>query len=500
MWAHYHCVNSIDAALRLLDEHRERAVVVAGATDVMPELFQGTRPHAPVVVDISRVLQPHDVTVDAEGIVHLGPLTTLADCATSPRLSHHAFPLVQAVLSVGSPSIRNRGTVVGNLVSAAAAADTIPPLLALGARLRIESRSSRRQLRLDEFLLSHRINRLRSDELVTDVAFPAMRDNQRGVFIKHALRESEAVAVVNVAVWIDQRCGIIDGARIAIGGASPRAILAPEAAAPLIGARLTPAAVERSAEVAATVVQPVDDIRASGTYRRKMIRVLVQRALEALADGGGRDACPTRPVRLGPSEASAGPRPLPESVDLHRGRPIVVTINGQVRSFACGHGGSLMRLLREQAGLTSVKNGCERGDCGACTVLLDGMAVKSCLVPAERAHLADVVTVDSLGRRDALAPLQRAFLDHGAVQCGYCTPGMLLVAKALWDERGGRPTFEDIIQAISGNLCRCTGYHKIIEAIADGGVAAEEGGASVGEGRRVSEAGDCRSRPRDATT
>jgi len=124
----------------------------------------------------------------------------------------------------------------------------------------------------------------------------------------------------------------------------------------------------------------------------------------------------------------------------------------------------LVEVLRDRLGLTGTKVGCEEGECGACTVLLDGKAVVSCLLPAMKAQGRKVETVEGLAAEGKLHPLQQAFIDCGAVQCGYCTPGMLMSAKALLDENPS-PSEEEIREAISGNLCRCTGYRKIVEAI-----------------------------------
>jgi carbon-monoxide dehydrogenase small subunit len=124
----------------------------------------------------------------------------------------------------------------------------------------------------------------------------------------------------------------------------------------------------------------------------------------------------------------------------------------------------LLDVLRDALGLMGTKEACGQGECGACTVLLDGQPVTSCLVPALKAQGREVMTVEGLASGGELHPLQKAFIEHGAVQCGYCTPGMLMSAKALLD-RNPHPTEEEIKEAISGNLCRCTGYVKIVEAI-----------------------------------
>jgi carbon-monoxide dehydrogenase small subunit len=124
---------------------------------------------------------------------------------------------------------------------------------------------------------------------------------------------------------------------------------------------------------------------------------------------------------------------------------------------------TLLQALRE-LGYMEIKNGCEKGDCGSCAVLLDGLPVNSCLVLAVQAQGREITTVRALGSKENLHPLQENFVKHGAIQCGFCTPGMLLSAKALLDKNPS-PTRDEITQSISGNLCRCTGYVKIIEAI-----------------------------------
>ncbi len=146
------------------------------------------------------------------------------------------------------------------------------------------------------------------------------------------------------------------------------------------------------------------------------------------------------------------------------------TVNGAPRELDCAPGATLLEVLRE-AGYTSVKQGCDcEGACGACTVLLEGEPVLSCILPALKARGRRVQTVEALGDPSRPHALQRAFVEAGAVQCGFCTPGMLLAAKALLDRRPS-PTDEEIAEGLSGNLCRCTGYVKIAEAVRIAAVA-----------------------------
>ncbi len=144
--------------------------------------------------------------------------------------------------------------------------------------------------------------------------------------------------------------------------------------------------------------------------------------------------------------------------------PLTMTVNGRLVTVEIGADELLVDVLRDRLGLTGTKIGCSEGECGACTVIMDGDAVLSCLLPGLRAQGRSITTIEGLSDGVTLHPLQQAFVDHGAVQCGYCTPGFILSAKALLDANP-HPSREQIKQALAGNLCRCTGYIKILEAV-----------------------------------
>ncbi|NOZ00910.1 MAG: (2Fe-2S)-binding protein [Deltaproteobacteria bacterium] len=139
-------------------------------------------------------------------------------------------------------------------------------------------------------------------------------------------------------------------------------------------------------------------------------------------------------------------------------------VNGASREARIRPGETLLEMLRNRLGLKGTKCGCEIGECGACTVVMDGVAVNSCMVLAAQAEGARVTTVEGLARDGRLHPLQEAFLELGAVQCGFCTPGMLMSALALLEIRP-RPTRDEVARAIAGNLCRCTGYQMVVDSI-----------------------------------
>jgi carbon-monoxide dehydrogenase small subunit len=158
-------------------------------------------------------------------------------------------------------------------------------------------------------------------------------------------------------------------------------------------------------------------------------------------------------------------------------RMIKFILNGKEIQIGVPPHWTLLRLLREKLGLTGTKEGCGIGECGACTVLLDGKPVHACLLMAPKVEGREVGTIEGLGSRESLDPLQKSMIEHGAIQCGFCIPGILMSSKALLNGNP-HPAREEIKDAIAGHLCRCTGYHQIIEAIEAAGAKAEV----VGEG------------------
>lgn len=143
---------------------------------------------------------------------------------------------------------------------------------------------------------------------------------------------------------------------------------------------------------------------------------------------------------------------------------IDIHVNGQPVELSVSPLTSLAQILRDHLGLTGVKVSCNEGECGSCTVLMNGEAVNSCLVLAPQADQSDIWTIEGIGSSDSLHPLQKAFIDSGAVQCGYCSPGFIISGVALL-RKNPNPTYEEIVEALEGNLCRCTGYQKIVQAV-----------------------------------
>ena len=455
MWREVIRPATLDEALGALATHGAAARIVAGGTDVLVELQRGVKPTA-TLIDVSALRELKYVRRSGDSVA-LGGLATHNDVLAAPFARDAMLPLAQACIEVGAPQIRTRGTVAGNLVTASPANDTIAPLIALGAELVLVSRSGERTLRLEDFYTGFRTTQLRADELVREIRFRALNASRRGIFLKLGLRRAQAISVIDIALVV--RCdagGVVGDARIALGCLAPTVVRATSAERFLTGKRLDAAACAQAGQLACDDAAPIDDVRGSAGYRRTTLAALVTRALERIANGREGEGYPDAPVLL-ETAAAQGPAPAFDGT-------IETTINGRRRALAGAQHKTLLNALRENAGLTGAKEGCAEGECGACTVWLDGAAVMSCLVPASQAHGAELTTIEGLAGGAVLHPLQQAYIDCGAVQCGFCIPGMIMAGAKLLEERRA-PSLDDHQAAISGNLCRCTGYRKILDAM-----------------------------------
>lgn len=465
MWNKYYCVSTIDDALKILAENPGKAKLIAGGTDVVLELEKEIHPQIEILVDISRVESLDHIILEDDDVVHLGAMTTHNHCVNSKIIQNFAPLLAEACYSVGSPQIRNRGTVVGNLVTASPANDTISPLMALDAVLTVRSIDGERLVPLREFYSGVRKTVLRPGEIVTDVAFRAMRKEEKGTFIKYALRKAQAISLVNAAIILNMDGNRVSNCSIALGAVAPVIIASEKAQSFLIGKILNKENIQQASDLVTQDISPISDIRSSADYRDKIASIIVKRGLEKLASDDSRDnSVPINPVVLWGKTT-----PNHKKLDVTKffttdSSEIRTKINGKEYRFQSGQQKSLLHLLRDEAGLAGTKEGCGEGECGACTVYLDGVAVMSCLVPAPRADGAEITTIEGITNGEKLHPVQKAFIDEGAVQCGYCTPGFIMSAVKLFEEYSN-PDIDQIKMAITGNLCRCTGYYKIVKAI-----------------------------------
>ncbi len=459
MWKNYHMPESVEQVIDLLSRAGSQTKIIAGGTDLMIEIRDGKWPGLEDVIDITRVRGLDSIYQDEEGLVHIQANVTHNDVLKSDLIRETGSPLYQACYRVSSPQLRNRATVVGNLVTASPANDTITPLMAMDASLVLVSGRGERHVRLNEFYLGLRKSVKQPDELVSEIIFQPLEATQKGSFIKQALRKTQAIATLNCCVLLDIHDGLIVNAAVTMGSVAPTVIHSIAAEEFLHGKSLSAETARRASELAALDTRTISDLRGGADYRKYMMQVIVEDALKELIDNRQDLKVPENPVTL---SQGAGWQAVPDGTwDQEH---ISTTINGQPMQFGGEIKGTLLNFVRERVGYSGPKPGCEEGECGACTMYLDGKAVVSCLVPAPRAHMATITTVEGLADEGQLHPVQQQFIKHGAVQCGYCTPGFVMAAAKLMEEKP-HPTEEEIKDGISGNLCRCTGYYKIIQAI-----------------------------------
>jgi carbon-monoxide dehydrogenase medium subunit len=488
MWKTFLQPVSLAEALDLAGEYGTNARLIAGGTDVLVELQRGVKP-TQTLIDMSAVPELQYIRLDG-AFLALGALTTHNDVLRSPLSWQYALPLAQACQEIGAPQIRTRATVAGNLLTASPANDTIPPLLALDAQLVLTSRTGERVMPLSRFYRGVRRTELQPGEILREIRVPLATAERRELFLKLGLRRAQAISVVNLALVLSSEDGLISEARIALGCVAPTIARASHVEAFLAGKRLDAELARQAAQLVAQDCAPIDDVRASASYRLLTLTNLLAHGLERLA-GPSAPARP-EPVLLQTEAPDAAPAPLP--LKFLADESIQTSINGRSLRFAHTRHKTLLNFLREDAGLTGCKEGCAEGECGACTVWLNGQAVMSCLVPAAQAHGASVTTIEfqytpqakdsstpeiardeparpleieeSLaGEGRYLQPLQEAFIACGAVQCGFCIPGMLMAGAKLLEEHP-HPDEEQMRSALSGNICRCTGYRKILDALA----------------------------------
>ena len=461
MWSTYINAVSTDRVLEILGEQREKARIIAGATDLWLEMERGVHTGIETLIDITRIHGLDDIHVDEKNNVHIGCLSTHNQCAASEIIRKYGFPLAIACWKVGSPQIRNRGSIAGNLITASPANDTITPLMALGATLVLKSKRETREIPLHQFYMGVRKTKLGPDEMLVDIYFPKMTSNSHGTFYKAALRKAQAISTVNICIICTFEKRRITKAIITLGSVAPTIIHAEETEKFLLGKTLDDAAIEKAAQITEDVVKPIDDLRGSANYRKEIVRVITKRALTQLNTKSYLAEMPAKPITL---DTSKGINLSLKETVIKQNEPIETTINGKKYQFTHGFHKNLLRLIREEGLLTGTKEGCAEGECGACTTFLDGKAVMSCLVPAPRAHQSQIITLEGVAKPGELHPVQRAFIEEGAVQCGYCTPGFIMSGVKLLEEQP-KPTQDEVKQSITGNLCRCTGYYKIVKAI-----------------------------------
>jgi carbon-monoxide dehydrogenase medium subunit len=276
----FYLPTSLSDALRILEELGAEAAPLAGGTDLVIRMkANDKRPRA--VVGLRRIAELKGIHFDAREGMRLGSRVTLRELIRSPFVQEHYPILSYAAGTMASEQVRSRATVGGNLVNAAPSADLAPPLLVLGAELRLASLSGERQVPLSQFFLGPGSTQRQPSELLIEIRLPPPEGHS--TYLKHSPREHMDVASVGVAVRVARERGNGRGVRIALGAVAPVPMLARRAAEALDAQSLTSSEIGRAAEIAAEECSPIDDARASASYRRQMVSVLTRRCLEAVA-------------------------------------------------------------------------------------------------------------------------------------------------------------------------------------------------------------------------
>jgi carbon-monoxide dehydrogenase medium subunit len=279
--------HNLPEALAMLAEQGPDLVPLAGGTNLMVELRDGQR--APKrLMDVGRLRELRGIRRD-NGHLVVGGGTTITELLFHPLIVECGKPLRQAAALLGNPLVRNRATLAGNLANASPAADTAPPLLALGAEVELASRNGTRCMRLDELMVGVNKTLIRPDELLVSLRWVVPPARSAAGFYKIGLRKADACSVINAAVMVVwDESGRCRESRIAIGAAAPRPVRAPEAESALQGRPLKAGVIEEAAHLAAQATEPIDDIRGTAAYRRRMAEVIVRRLLTQIAEVAGR--------------------------------------------------------------------------------------------------------------------------------------------------------------------------------------------------------------------
>jgi carbon-monoxide dehydrogenase medium subunit len=270
---------TLDEALSLLAEHKDRARVIAGGTDLIPKLKRREIAAPGYVIDLKGIPGMDKIKQNGGGLA-IGALVTIRAVESSPQIQQNFSILAQAAQTMASPQVRNRGTIAGNICNAVPSADSAPPLLTLGAKLKIISQKGERTVGIEDFFTGPNRTALKDGEILTEIQIPAMPPNSKGVYLKLTPRRAMDLAIVGVAAVVIPEDGVCKDIRLALGAVAPTPIRAKKAEAILKGQKFDDELIEKAAQTAAGEAKPIDDHRASAEYRRDMVAVLVKRAIK----------------------------------------------------------------------------------------------------------------------------------------------------------------------------------------------------------------------------
>ena len=486
-----HEAKSVDDAVRLLLEYPQ-AQIIAGGSDVLVQMREGKRAGAELV-SIYGLDELRGVVMEEDGTIRIGSLTSFSHITKDPIIQKYINVLGEAVDMVGGPQIRNIGTIGGNTCNGVTSADSASTLFAWDAVIELAGPDGIRRIPIKDFYIKAGKVDLRPGEIQTAILIPREAyEGYEGYYIKYAMRNAMDIATlgcsVNVKLSEDKKT--FTDVRIAYGVAGPVPMRAVHAEAAGRGLEVTEENIGKIGDTVLEDVTPRDSWRASKAFREHISKLLCKRALrEAVRRAGGviseesqaamapntsdNEETVTGEKKEAPasiSGASEGSGTAKHTImtDSESGKQYKLVrcrINGVERETMVDVRASLTDMLRNDYSLTSVKKGCEVGECGACNVIIDGECYNSCIYLAVWADGKEIRTLEGLmGPDGELSDIQQAFIDEAAVQCGFCTPGVIMSAVEIL-ESGKEYTRDELRKQLSGHLCRCTGYENILNAV-----------------------------------
>jgi xanthine dehydrogenase iron-sulfur cluster and FAD-binding subunit A len=453
---------TLQEAVALLREHGTRARPLAGGTFLLIQMKMEKVSPPEHLVNVQKLPGLTGVALEGDG-AHLGPCTTIYALRQAPLIQSDYAALAEACAAFGSTQIQVMGTVGGNLCNGSPASDTVPALMVFDAQLTLTGPNGKRIVPVEEFLVGPGETALRQGELLTSIMLPRPQRGRGSAFVKISRVAADLAKASAAAAIVRDGDQIVD-CRLAFGSVAPTVMRARRAEETLTGQTFSPELALEAGEVASREVSPIDDVRSTAWYRREVVKVVTHDALCAAWQ-----RAKSASLQVASADDAVRSTPYAARSTLHVARntqhEIELVVNGEKHRLWVAPNELLLNVLRERLELTGTKYGCGIGECGACTVLMNGAPVLSCLVLAIAADGSEVLTVEGLqGPVGKLDPLQDAFIEHQAFQCGYCTPGMLMMTKHLLSENPS-PTEDEIRDYLRGNRCRCTGFASIVRAV-----------------------------------
>jgi xanthine dehydrogenase iron-sulfur cluster and FAD-binding subunit A len=470
----YHRPATLDDAVALLSQYGDRAQLLAGGTFLLVQMkMEQMAPEC--LIDIGGLAEASGIRPLGDGL-EIGGTATIWALRNARLVQADHAALAEACAAFGSTQIQLTGTIGGNVCNGSPASDTVPALVALGAELVLVGPDGERTLPIEQFLVGPGKTAIEDGEVLKAIHLPHPEPGTGSAFVKIS-RVRADLAKASAAARIVREGDCIVDCRLAFGSVGPTVIRACTAGEMMVGEPFSSEAALAAGRVASEAVTPIDDVRSSAWYRREVVKALTHDVLKAAWERAARDRAEERgsgaDLRSARAEERRGEGAEEQregalgavSLGAREKHAITLTVNGTERHLEVRPNELLINVLRERLDLTGTKYGCGIGECGACTVHLDGVPALSCLTLAVAADGREVITVEGLQGSDGkLDPLQEAFIENAAFQCGYCTPGMLMMTKRLLAENPA-PDEDDIRDYLKGNRCRCTGFAAIVRAV-----------------------------------